>query len=85
MSEVKIKKTFTIKKREGAPDYVVGSFGCKFGDLEPFVNSKGYINFDILKSQEGDGMYIKINEYGLEKPTENVTKIDTITEEEIPF
>lgn len=79
--------TFNIKKRDNAPDFVVGSFGCKLGDLEPFVNSKGYINFDILKGKEG-GMYVKINEYGLDKPTETtetVTKIGELTEDEIPF
>ena len=83
----KMAATFNIKKRENSPDFVVGSFGCKFGDLEPFVNSKGYINFDILKGKEG-GMYVKINEYGLDKPaetTETVTKIGELTEDEIPF
>lgn len=79
--------TFNIKKRENSPEFVIGSFGCKLGDLEPFVNSKGYINFDILKGKEG-GMYIKINEYGLDKPTDNtetVTKIEEMTDDEIPF
>lgn len=80
----KMAATFNVKKRENAPDFVVGSFGCKFGDLEPFVNGKGYINFDILKGKEG-GMYVKINEYGLDKPAETVTKIEELTEEEIPF
>ena len=77
--------TFSIKKREKSPDFVIGSFGCKLGDLEPYVNGKGYINFDILKGKEG-GMYIKINEYGLDKAENaSVTKIDEITEEELPF
>lgn len=76
--------TFDVKRRDNAPDFVVGSFGCKFGDLEPFVNSKGYVNFDILKGKEG-GYYVKINEYGLDKPAESVTKIEELTEEEIPF
>ena len=88
MEDKKIKKSFTIIKKDGAPDYVIGSFGCKFDELEPFINSKGYVNFDILKSREGDGMYVKINEYGLdkaEKTNTEVTKIETITDEEIPF
>lgn len=73
--------TFNIKKRDNAPDFVVGSFGCKLGDLEPFVNSKGYINFDILKGKE-NGMYVKINEYGLNNKEENVT---SISDDEINF
>ena len=29
--------TYNIKKRENSPEFVIGSFGCKLGDLEPFV------------------------------------------------
>lgn len=50
-----------IKKREGSPDFVLGSFGLKLDDLKQYVNSKGYVNFDILKGQYGN--YIKVNEY----------------------
>ena len=76
----------TVKKREKAPDFVVGSFGCKFGDLEPYVNSKGYINFDLLKGKEEGTLYVKVSEYGLDKEEDKpVTKIGDITEEEISF
>lgn len=74
-----------VKKRPNSPDFVVGSFGCKFGDLEAFVNSKGYINFDILKGKESGSLYIKVSEYGLDKPEKTVTKIDDISEDEISF
>lgn len=50
-----------IKKREGSPDFVLGSFGLKLDDLKQYVNDKGYVNFDILKGQYGN--YIKVNEY----------------------
>lgn len=84
--EKKMTLTFNIKKRDNAPDFVVGSFGCKLGDIEPFVNGKGYINFDILKGKES-GMYVKINTYGLDKEeeTETVTKIGEFENGEIPF
>lgn len=75
----------SIKKRQGSPDFVLGSFGCKFGDLEPFVNSKGYINFDLLKGKENGSMYVKVSDYGLDKPEKTVTKIDDISEDEIAF
>lgn len=74
-----------VKKRPNSPDFVVGSFGCKFGDLEAFVNSKGYINFDILKGKESGSLYVKVSEYGLDKPEKTVTKIDDISEDEISF
>ena len=75
-----------VKKRPNSPDFVVGSFGCKFGDLEAFVNSKGYINFDILKGKESGSLYVKVSEYGLDKKeNETVVNIGNLTEEEISF
>lgn len=82
--EKTMAKSATIKKRENAPDFVFGSFGYKLEDLKPFVNDKGYINFDILAGKEG-GYYVKVNDYGI-KPS--VTKSDTVLnfdDEEIPF
>lgn len=52
----------TIKKRDGSPDFVLGSFGLKLDDLKQYVNDKGYVNFDILKGKYGNN-YIKVNEY----------------------
>ena len=78
-----------VRKREKSPDFVVGSFGCKFGDLEAFVNSKGYINFDLLKGKEEGTLYVKVSEYGLDKEQvgeeKKITKISEMTQEEIPF
>ena len=82
--------TFTVKKRDNAPDFVFGYFGCKFEDLKKYVNSKGYVNFDILQSKEG-GYYVKVSNYGLTTDTvaqETVTESDTVlnfNDEEIPF
>ena len=64
----------TVKKRENAPDFVLGHFGVKYEDLKPFVNDKGYINGDVLAGKEG-GIYIKISDYGIKKSDD----------EEIPF
>lgn len=75
-----------VRKRQNAPDFVVGSFGCKFGDLEPFVNSKGFINFDLLKGKEEGSLYVKVSEYGLDKEEDKpVTNAKEITDEEISF
>lgn len=74
-----------VKKRQGSPDFVLGSFGCPFGDLEAFVNAKGYVNFDLMKGREEGSMYVKVSEYGLDKPEKTVTKIGDISEDEIAF
>lgn len=68
-------KTFDIKRRENAPEWVVGSFGFKYEDLKPYVNDKGWVNFDILENKKGE-QYIKVSEYGIPVKT---------SEEEIPF
>ena len=83
----KMTKTATIKRRDNAPAFVFGSFGYKYSDLKEFVNEKGYINFDILSSKDGENYYVKVNDY---KPkNESVTKSDTDTvmefDEEMPF
>lgn len=56
--------TFNIKRRDNAPEWVIGSFGFKYDDLKPYVNDKGYVNFDILENKKGE-QYIKVSEYGI--------------------
>lgn len=76
--------TFTIKKRQNAPDFVFGGFGCKLTDLKPYVNDKGYINFDILSGKEG-GYYVKVSDYGIKNVTKNDTQGDVLEFDEISF
>lgn len=64
----------SVNKREGSPDFVIGSFGFKYEDLKPYVNDKGYVNCDILQGKR-NGIYIKVSEYG----------VKVGNEEEIPF
>ena len=63
----------SINKRQGSPDFVIGSGGFKYEELKAFVNAKGYVNFDVLTGKEG-GYYIKISEYGIEKKSEETTE-----------
>lgn len=58
----------SLKKREGTPDFVIGSGGFKYDEIKAFVNAKGYVNFDLLKGKE-NGFYIKISDYGVIKTT----------------
>lgn len=77
--------TATVNKRPNSPDFVIGSFGFKAEDLVNYCNSKGYINFDILKGKES-GEYVKVSDYGVEEvsktDTQEIMKFD---DEEIPF
>lgn len=74
--------TATIKKRDGSPDFVVGSFGFKAEDLVNYCNSKGYINFDILKGKES-GQYVKVSDYGVQE--EQQEQVMQFEDEQIPF
>ena len=64
--------SFNIKRSETAPDFVIGQFGCKYDELKPYVNNKGWINFDILENKKGE-KYVKINTYNLNKDDDEET------------
>lgn len=54
-------KTFAkgiyFKRRESAPDFVIGNLSCKADEFTEFLNEHkdedGWVNFNILKSQAG--------------------------------
>ena len=74
--------TASVTKRQGSPDFVVGSFGFKAEDLVNYCNAKGYINFDLLNGKTS-GQYVKVSDYGVEEQKEQtIMKFD---DEEIPF
>lgn len=74
----------SLRKRDGSPDFVLGSGGVKYEALADFMNERGYVNFDLLKGKEG-GYYIKVSDYGLNKQTEKSNNEREITDEVIPF
>lgn len=57
---------FIDKPREGAPEFVRGKIGIKVEDAIPWLqenaNEKGYVNLDVLLSQEGK-LYLKHNDW----------------------
>lgn len=70
----------SIREKENASDFVLGQGGFKYADLEPYMNKKGYVNFDLLKGKEG-GYYLKISAYGVEANA----KAENTENEQIPF
>lgn len=75
-------KSIQINKRQGSPDFVLGSFGFKYDEGKEYVNSKGYINFDILQGKDGNSQYIKVSTYGLDSTGALLSPVD---DEQIPF
>jgi hypothetical protein len=54
---------FSFKRRESAPDFVVGNLSVKVDDAIKFLQEKqkdGWANLDIMKSQKGT-YYVELN------------------------
>lgn len=54
-----------FEKRQGSPDYVIGSLNIKVPELIPFLekhrNNAGYVNIDILIGKESNKPYCELN------------------------
>ncbi len=66
-SEKKFAGGFFFNKRDGAPDFVIGSLGIQVEAAIEWMKQQkqkenGFINLDIKKSQGGK-YYLELNEY----------------------
>lgn len=71
MEKIYPKGIYANKKRDNAPDFVIGGISIKKYDLVEWLegveeNEKGYINLDMLEGK--DGPYLVVNTW---KPTGN--------------
>lgn len=84
MEDKKFLKGLFVKKREGSPDFVLGQISIKREELitELQSMSEEWLNLDILKEKEGNGIYSKLNTW---KPENKEEKSDTVDGSEIPF
>ena len=84
MEQKFIKGLFNNPKREGSPDFVMGSVSLKVEDfigwLKENVNDKGYINLDILQGDKG--CYLKHNNW---QPNREKKEQKEIEISSIPF
>ena len=67
MSDAKFINGLYVKDRNpNTPQFIIGSFSAKVEDLiaclRENVNSAGYVNFDMKKSQQGK-IYFQINQW----------------------
>ena len=65
-----------FEKRQGSPDFVIGSLNVKVPDFIPFLekhrNNAGYVHLDIKMAKSGKP-YIELN---LWKPTKDVANVE---------
>ena len=61
-----IEGLFVKNPRENAPDFVKGSLSILIDKFIPYLkskaNAKGFVNIDLLVSQEGN-LYAKLNDW----------------------
>ena len=85
MSTEKIfAKGFLFKRKENAPDFVVGSLSLKLSEAIPFIqeHAKGdWVNLDVVKSKGGN-IYVELNTYV--KPTQTTNANEDI-DNSLPF
>jgi len=80
MAQIKTypKGLYMDKPREGAPSFVKGKLSIKYdefvawlGTQKEFVNEKGYMKFDLLKSDKDGKLYFTLDTYKA-NPTDGV-------------
>jgi len=70
------------RPREGAPDFVKGSFWVKATEFTAFLekhkNNDGFVNLDFLKSKDGKTLYLALNDWkpAQEAPAPTATPAD---------
>ena len=71
MAEKVFADGLMFKRRDNAPDYVIGSLSIKAEEFKKFldehVSNAGWVNVDILTSKGGKP-YCALNTYKPEKP-----------------
>jgi hypothetical protein len=75
---------FSFKRRENAPDFVIGSLSVKVEEAIPFLknNTKnGWVNLNINTSKAGNP-YVELDTF-VPKPQDPVVKEEVVKEEEV--
>jgi hypothetical protein len=75
---------FSFKRRENAPEFVVGRLSLKVDDAMAFVKehmSDGWINLNINQARSGN-YYVELDTY---KPKEEVTAPKKAESDGLPF
>ena len=64
---------FSFKRRDSAPDFVIGNLSIKVDDAIKFLQEKqknGWVNLDVLKSQKGS-FYVELNTWTPDSSPQN--------------
>ena len=74
---------FSFKRRESAPEFVIGNLSVKVDDAIKFLQEKqknGWANLDILKSQKGT-FYVELNTWTPDSKSEAKEEVKS----DLPF
>ena len=70
---------FSFKRRESAPEFVVGNLSVKVDDAIKFLQEKqknGWANLDIMKSQKG-AFYVELNTWTPDSKSEAKEEVES--------
>ena len=74
---------FSFKRRESAPEFVIGNLSVKVDDAIKFLQEKqknGWANLDIMKSQKGT-FYVELNTWTPDSKSEAKEEVKS----DLPF
>jgi len=74
---------FSFKRRESAPEFVIGNLSVKVDDAIKFLQEKqknGWANLDIMKSQKGT-FYVELNTWTPDSKSEAKDEVKS----DLPF
>ena len=91
MADKIFPKGVYFSKKEGAPDFVIGSLSIKVPEAIPFLqqyqNNAGFVNIDILIGKESGKPFCSLNQYVKQQTNEqnlnNFVPTTTVTYEKV--
>ena len=79
---------FSFKRRESAPDFVVGNVSIKVEDAVPFLQKhakNGWVNLNVLKAKSGK-QYVELDQWQPNGDTQTKKQVNPVSQDDdLPF
>ena len=79
---------FSFKRRESAPDFVIGNLSIKADEAVPFLqkNAKnGWVNLNVLTAKSGK-MYVELDQWEPNAGTKTEKQVNPVAQDDdLPF
>ena len=78
---------FSLKRRENAPDFVIGNLSVKVEDAIPFLKSNarnGWVNLNVLTASSGKP-YVELDTFVPKPKEEKPQPVEAADNTDLPF